>query len=141
VHFVLAFSQADAIAWLCFVLLAGVAVGLWISFKQPPQKAEEAKEKLNEAREKLDAAKAHIEESTSAAAGGNLESFNESAENASNAAAAAGAFTEAPKSAIEQVEGILGALPENLRLAGVLVLLGTVLIGVATIQKGGVSLF
>jgi hypothetical protein len=32
-------------------------------------------------------------------------------------------------------------LPENLRFAGVLVLVGTVLIGVATIQFGGTSLF
>jgi hypothetical protein len=39
------------------------------------------------------------------------------------------------------VQGIVAALPENLRFAGLLVLVGTVLMGVATIQFGGVSPF
>jgi len=146
VNLVLAFSQADAVAWLCFliggiVLFGGVAVGLWNSFRNAPQKTEEAKAKLDEARAKIEEAKAHIEESTSAAAGGNLESFSESTADASTAAAAAGASTDAAKSALEQVQGIVAALPENLRFAGLLILVGTVLIGVATIQFGGVSLF
>ena len=145
-NLVLAFSQKDAVAWLCFVigttvLFGGVAAGLWTSFKHAPRKAEEAKAKLEDAREKIDEAKAHIEDSRSAAAGGNLESFNESTADASTATEAAGASTDAAKSALEQVQGIVAALPENLRFAGLLILVGTVLMGVATIQFGGVSLF
>ena len=49
--------------------------------------------------------------------------------------------TEAAKSALEQVGSIVASLPENLRFAGLLVLVGAVLMSVATIQFGGTSLF
>jgi hypothetical protein len=48
---------------------------------------------------------------------------------------------ETAKSALEQIGGIVGSLPEHLRFAGLLVLVGTVLVSVATIQFGGTSLF
>jgi len=51
------------------------------------------------------------------------------------------ASADAAKSALEQVQGIVGALPENLRFAGLLVLIGTLLISVATVQFGHISLF
>jgi chromosome segregation ATPase len=54
------------------------------------------------------------------------------------AAADAETSAGAAKSALEQVRGILGALPENLRF-GMLVLVGTVLVNVATIQFGNTS--
>ncbi|HET9287130.1 MAG TPA: hypothetical protein VFO26_06185 [Gaiella sp.] len=60
---------------------------------------------------------------------------------ATEAVAAAGASTEAASSALEQVQGIVAALPENLRFAGLLILVGAVLMGVATVQFGDVSLF
>jgi len=140
------FTQGDAVAWICFVvgvvvLFGGVAIGLRVSFRQAPQKASAARAKLEEASAKIDEAVAHIEASTSAAAYANVESSMASAADASTAAAAAGESAQAAKSALEQVQGIVAALPENLRFAGVLVLVGTVLMGIATIQFGGVSLF
>jgi hypothetical protein len=143
---VIGLSQADIVAWLCFalgavVLVGGAAIGLWTTSRQGPQKTEEARAKLGEARARIEEARAHIEETTSAAAGAGLEAVAASSAQAWTAAQAAGASTEAAKSALEEVEGIVAALPENLRFAGLLILVGTVLIGVATIQFGGVSLF
>lgn len=48
---------------------------------------------------------------------------------------------DARKTALEQAGSIIGSLPENLRFPGLLVVLGIVLMSVATIQFGGVSLF
>jgi gas vesicle protein len=143
---VIALTQADAVGWLCFVLgavvlVGGAAIGLSTSLKRAPQKTEEARAKLEEARARIDEARAHIEETTSAAADPDPESVAASSVQASTAAEAAGASTDAAKSALEEIQGILAALPENLRFAGLLILVGTVLIGVATIQFGGVSLF
>jgi FtsZ-interacting cell division protein ZipA len=143
---VLAVSQADEVRWTCFVvgiivLFGGVAIGLWTSFRQAPVKAQAAKAKLDEAAAKIAEAKAHIEQTRSAVAVSNLESSTVSAADATTAAEAAGESAEAAKTALEQVQGIVAALPENLRFAGLLVLVGTVLMGVATIQFGGVSLF
>lgn len=140
---VVALTQADAVAWACFlvgitVLAAGVGVGFWTSLRQAPAKAREARAALEEASEKLQQARRHAE---TAAAGSTLEGLAPGAAGGKDAAQAAQESTEAAKSAIEQVEGIVGSLPENLRFAGLLVLVGTVLIGVATIQFGGVSLF
>jgi hypothetical protein len=137
---VIASAQADAVGWVCLVigtlvLGAGVFTGLRTSLTEAPGKA---KDKLDEASQKIDEAKEHIDRTTEAMEGG-LETAV--AAEAKSAGQAAGTSADAAKSAIEQVEGIVGALPENLRFAGVLVLVGTVLIGVATIQFGGTSLF
>lgn len=135
--FTIASFQADAVGWIC--LLVGIAVlgaGVWIGFRTGVTQApEKAKEKLAEASQKIDEAKEHIERTTAATEGG-LESAGPA-----EAGAAAGSSADAAKSALEQVQGIIGALPENLRFAGVLVLVGTVLMSVATIQFGGTSLF
>ena len=138
----LALSQADFVAWACFVVgvltfLGGVGLGYWISFRRTPAKTEEAKTKLDEASANLDKARQHINESMMASG---LESTAAAAD-ASTAVNAADDSASAAKSALEQVEGIIGALPENLRFAGLLILVGTALIGVATVQFGGVSLF
>jgi uncharacterized membrane protein YcjF (UPF0283 family) len=142
---VIAFTQADAVAWICFVvgialLVAGVAIGLWMSLKQLPRKAEEARAKLEDASAKLEMARAHVQ-TASTAANANLESFTPGGAGGKNAAEAAQESTEAAKTALEQVQGIVGSLPENLRFAGLLVLVGTVLMSVATVQFGGISLF
>jgi hypothetical protein len=42
---------------------------------------------------------------------------------------------------LSKCKGSLPPLPENLRFSGMLVLVGAVLISIATIQFGGVSLF
>jgi len=119
------------------LLLLGA--GVWMGFKTSLTEAPEtAKHKLEEASRRIDETKEHIDRTTAAMEGG-LESAG--ATEAMSAGQAAGTSADAAKSALEQVEGIIGALPENLRFAGVLVLVGTVLIGVATIQFGGTSLF
>ena len=110
-------------------------MGFKTSLTEAPEKA---KHTLEEASRRIDETKEHIDRTTAAMEGG-LESAG--ATEAMSAGQAAGTSADAAKSALEQVEGIIGALPENLRFAGVLVLVGTVLIGVATIQFGGTSLF
>ncbi len=141
-----AVTQADVVAWLCFgigtaVLTVGVALGTARSLRHAPAKTEEASAKLDEARARLDAATVHIAASTSAVATADLESFDASAADASTAAQAAGASVEEAKSALEQAQSIIAALPENLRFAGLLILVGAILMGVATVEFGGVSLF
>jgi FtsZ-interacting cell division protein ZipA len=143
---VIALTQADVVAWVCFVLgaiflVGGAAIGLWTSRRQTPRKAREARAKLEEASSRIHEARGHIEETTRAATESNLESVAASSAQASTAAQAAVASADAAKSAVEEVQGIVAALPENMRFAGLLILVGMVLIGVATVQFGGVSLF
>ena len=140
------FGQADLVGWICLVvgvgvLLAGALIGVRTSLKQAPQKAEEAMTKIDEAQANIVQAKAHLEQTSVAVGEANLEGVGAAADGATQAAEAAQQSTEAAKSALEQVQSIVGSLPENLRFAGLLVLVGTVLISVATIQFGGVSLF
>lgn len=45
------------------------------------------------------------------------------------------------QSVLQEIGSIVSALPENLRFAGLLVLVGTVLMSVATTQFGGHALF
>ena len=142
----LAVSDAHFVAWACFgigvlTFAAGVGIGLWTLLKGAPAAAEQAKTKLEEARKHIEDARSHIAVTSSVAASSNLESVAQSAAQASVAADAAGDSNEAAKSALEQVQGILSALPENQRFAALLILVGTVLIGVATVQFNGVSLF
>jgi hypothetical protein len=129
-----ALDNAEAIAWLCFVLGAIVLiVGLYIGLKTAPEKVEK------ENKQKLDEAKTKLEETTSqlkAATSGNLEGGA-----AAGAAATATEKAEEAKSALEQVGGIVGSLPEHQRFPGMLVLVGTVLMGVGTIQFGGTAIF
>lgn len=143
---VVAVTQAEFVAWTCFVvgialLGVGVFLGLRLSAHGVQEKAAEAKAKADEAHASLAEARSHIEETSAAVAGSGLEGVGASTEAATEAVAAAGASTAAATSALEQVQGIVGALPENLRFAGLLILVGTVLMGVATVQFGGVSLF
>ena len=92
VSLVVAFGQADAVAWICLVigtlvLSAGVLTGLWTSFKKAPQKTEEAIAKIDEAQAKIAEAKVQIEQTTSTVADANLEGFE----------SAAGDATERPR--------------------------------------------
>lgn len=142
-------DNAEAVAWIClivgvFVLVAGVVAGFRTGGAS--EKVDDAKEKIDDVKSKVEDAKNKIGEAKDKivgsggleAGGGGLEAA--SAE-ASNAADAASSSAEAAKSALDQVAGIVGSLPENIRFAGLLVLVGTVLISVATIQFGGTSLF
>ncbi len=120
----LSISNLDASSWICFVL-GGIVllVGLYLGLRKPAVDNKKA----------LDEAKAKITELTSQlqkAKEGKLEDGVDLA-----------ATAEGAKSAIEQVGGIVAALPENQRFAGLLILIGTVLMGVGTVQFGGTSLF
>jgi hypothetical protein len=146
----LALTQADAAAWICFgvgivVLACGLVVGLWTALKRAPAaaatKAADAKAKLEDAQAKITEAQTRIAQTSSDVRRGSLEDFTTAAPGATEALMAAGQSAEGAKTAFEQVEGIIASLPQNLRFAGLLVLVGAVLIGVATIQFGGVSLF
>ena len=143
---VIAFTQADAVGWLCFafgaaVMAAGVTVGLRTSFTQAPQRAAVAEAKLQEAQMRIDEVRDQLEATRSAMAAPNLEAATDPTMRVSAAVGEAGVSAEAASSALEQVQGIVSALPQDLRFAGMLVLVGTVLISVATIQFGGTSLF
>jgi hypothetical protein len=134
----IALTNAEFIGYVCFflgavVLVVGAYVGLATSQKSPVKGAtDDAKAKLEAAKETLDEAQEKIEQAKDA------EPHTALAEAAGGEATAA---TEKAKSALEQAHDIISALPENLRFAGLLVLIGTILMGVATIQFGGVSLF
>lgn len=125
-------DNAEAIAWICFILGAIVLlVGLYIGLKIAPEKAaKENKEKIDEAKAKLEETRTQLQAATS----GNLEG-------GAAAGAAATANAEAAKSALEQVGSIVGSLPEHQRFPGMLILVGAVLMGVGTIQFGGTSIF
>ena len=124
-------GSAEAVAWICLalgaaLLLAGVVIGLALSFKKAPTDVEK---KVEEAKSKVDALK-------DTAKTGALAATSDE-----QSAATAEGQAEAAKSTLEEISGIIASLPENLRFAGLLVLVGTVLISVATVQFGGHSLF
>jgi hypothetical protein len=123
--------SAEIVAWTCFVvgivlLLAGVLIGLVLTFRNTTKHVEH---KMRQARAKVD-------ELTETAVSGSLHSHADH-----EAAASAEAAGAEVKSALDEVSGIVGALPENMRFAGLLILVGTALMSVATVQFGGQSLF
>ena len=124
-------TQAEIVAWTCFVLgtvllLVGVVLGFYVTFRST---REHVKAKMEQAKQKIDELKATAVSSAKA------DSANEPA------AAAAASTAEAAKGTLEEVQGIIAALPEAARFPGLLILVGTVLMSVATVQFGGHSLF
>jgi hypothetical protein len=125
-----ALNNAQAVAWICLIVgialsLTGAGIGGFLSWTKAPADAKKA----------LDTAKTKVEDTQKQLASGRTGGLE--AAGAGSAAASA----DAAKSALDQVQGIVSSLPENLRFAGMLVLIGAVLMSVATIQFGGVSLF
>ena len=123
--------SAEIVAWACFVvgivlLFAGVAIGLGLTFWKRTQ---DVRQKVEEAKGKVDQLKA-------TAMSGSLKATPDQ-----DAAASAESVAADAQSTLEEIGGIVGALPENLRFAGLLILVGTVLMSVATVQFGGHSLF
>jgi hypothetical protein len=123
--------SAEIVAWTCFVvgivlLFAGVLIGLALTFRKA---AKEVQEKMKVLRRKVDELKD--------------TAINGSLKPSADEQSASAAETKAAdvKSTLDEVSGIVGALPENLRFAGLLVLVGTALMSVATVQFGGHSLF
>jgi hypothetical protein len=129
-------NSAQVVAWLCFglgvlLLLAGAVIGLVLSFGKAPKgvTAKDATAKVEDAAAKVQTLK------TTAVAGANNPTSD------STAAAAASTQADEVQSVLEEIGGIVSSLPESLRFAGLLVLIGTVLMGVATVQFGGHSIF
>ena len=124
-------SSAEIVAWTCFVvglvlLIAGVLVGLALTFRKTTK---DVKDKVMQLRSKVDELK-------ETAINGSLKASADE-----QAASAAEMKAAEVKSTLDEVSGIVGALPEHLRFAGLLVLVGTALMSVATVQFGGHSLF
>lgn len=134
----IAVSNSEFIGYACFivgavVLLTGVAVGLFTSLKGPVKgTTDDAREKLQTARTALEVMPDRVDDAKEAQPGS--DTAEQAAEDVKGKAAEA-------RTAVQQVQDIISALPENLRFAGVLILIGTALMSVATIQFGGVSLF
>ena len=149
---VMVLGHAEPVAWFTLVvgilvMLGGVFGGLHISLTKAPssQSAETAKRQVEEAVSKIEVTEQHLE-----AARSELEVIGSSAlesggqpdvSPATSATVEATASAQSAKSALEQIQGIVASLPENLRFSGLLVLVGAVLISVATVQFGGTSLF
>lgn len=141
-------GNAAAVAWICLVvgvmvLGAGAYIGVnntvATTRQDTKKKLEEAKAKLDAAMEGMGTARARIGEVRALAdKEGGAANASDAAKEAADRAAVS---TAEAKSTLESISSIIGALPENLRFAGVLVLVGTVLVSVATIQFGGTSLF
>lgn len=122
------------IAGLCFLAgLSVLAAGCWVGVKTKiTGTTQAAKDHLADAKQKLEGAEANLRAGVrSLANGGSPGGEGEAAVSQQNQA----------KSAIQQASDIIGSLPEALRFAGLLVLVGTILIGVATIQFGGTAIF
>ncbi len=123
--------SAEIVAWMCFVvgivlLFAGVLIGLALTFRKTTK---DVRDKVMQLRTKVDELK-------ETAINGSLKASADE-----QAASAAETQAAEAKSALDEVSGIVGALPEHLRFAGLLVLVGTALMSVATVQFGGHSLF
>jgi hypothetical protein len=128
-------NSAFWVAWISFglgaaLLLAGVIIGLYMTFAGQVAKAKEkVREKVNEAKAKIDELK-----TTAVMAA-------QTASESTTAATEASGAAEAAKTTLDQVADIIGSLPEAMRFPGLLVLVGTILVSVATVQFGGHPLF
>jgi len=124
-------TSAEIVAWACFVvgivlLFAGVAIGLVLSLRRVTK---EWHQKVTQLRGQVDDLKA------TAVSGSMRAAPDESAASAAEAQAAQ------VKSSLDEIGGIVASLPENIRFAGLLVLVGAALMSVATVQFGGHSIF
>jgi 3-hydroxyacyl-CoA dehydrogenase len=129
-------TNADIVAWICFVvgiamLGAGVVLGLVLGFRKTAKSVT-----AKDATAKLEEAKQHVADlKDTAVTSATQANPNEAAARAATNSA------DAAESALGDIGSIVGALPENLRFAGLLVLVGTALMSVATVEFGGHSLF
>lgn len=135
---------SGGVALTCLVLgvvliVSGTAHGIAVSSRE--SRLAQVKGELDAAQQRFQDTRLQLE---SMQAGG-LESVGGGLAGASSqlhrVAADAESTAGAAKSAVEQIGGLVGSLPENLRFSGVLLVVGTVLVSVATIQFGGTSLF
>jgi hypothetical protein len=123
--------SAEIVAWTCFVigivlLFAGVVIGFALSFRKTTKDVQEKVMRL----------RGQVDDLKDSAVTGSLRATADE-----GAASTAEAKAAEVKSTLDEISGIVGALPENLRFAGLLILVGTALMSVATVQFGGHSLF
>lgn len=116
-------SRADDVASVCFVtglglLILGAVIGYWredADIRELKKKIKELEQKLKEAKEGLESTATPTDEQRAAA---------QDLEKAASA-----------------IKGLLEAFPEKLRFAVFMMVVGTLLMSVATIQFGGTSIF
>jgi hypothetical protein len=130
-------ASAQIVMWTCFVvgvvlLLSGVVIGLYLTFTA----AVTSTATSAQASGKVEQAKEAVETLMTTAV--DAAQTPQTSPEAEKTAAVAG---NTAKSALDEIGAIVSSLPENLRFAGLLVLVGTVLMSVATVQFGGHSLF
>jgi Flp pilus assembly protein TadB len=128
-----ALKNPEIVAWACFVLgIAVMVVGVVDGLRNAPKKAAKDKELVKEASEQAEQLKAQQDQVRDLSAKGEATAADEKAAEASS---------KAESSVLASVGTIVASLPEYQRFPGMLVLLGVVLMGVATIQFGGTSIF
>jgi hypothetical protein len=132
-------AVVGAVCLVVGLMLIGVGAYLGVKY-QVRATSQEAHVQLARARQEIQDASAQIDQVRNAVTGPQLEGVG-GAEVMADAASKAADSNEKAQSALEQVGSIIGSLPENMRFAGMLVLVGTVLVSVSTIQFGGTSLF
>ncbi len=134
-------SHAEIVAWICFgigavFVLVGAGIGVrlsWLISSQPsPVTAKGVGAKVEEAKENVEQLK------TSAVNAAAADPNSDAASKATSAAQQEGAKASG---VLNEVAGIISALPERLRYAGFLVLIGALLMSVATVQFGGHPIF
>lgn len=134
----LALTDAQFSAYVClFAGLVAFALGLTVGAVQTftlraKGTTDQAKAKVEDAQTKLSAIDDHVDVAVAANAGSSEATT--AGDNAKDAASEA-------QSALAEASAIIAALPEKSRFAGLLVLVGTILIGVAAVQFNGVQLF
>lgn len=131
----LAASDAAVGGWICFGLgglmfLVGLVLGAYIGWKEAVGATREKVEA------KVDLAVKKVSDLTARA----VDAANTDGKDAA-AATAATATGGSTTAALKEVEELLKTLPERLRFAGFLILIGALLMSVATVQFGGHSIF
>jgi hypothetical protein len=124
-------DNAEIVAWVCFglgalLVLLGLLIGLVLSFRKV---ATDVKAKVADASATVD------QLTTVAVTSALTDSANQSAADDAEDKA------EEVKSKLGEIGSLVGSLPEHLRFAGLLILVGTVLMSVATVQFGGQQIF
>lgn len=126
--------SAELVAWICFAAgLALVGLGVYLGLTTKAVAKKEAEGKIEAAQDAVDqlAAQGQAQVGAEAQLGPTAAATKAEIETTKDEA----------KSKLGDLGTIIGSLPEHLRFAGLLVLIGAVLVSVATVQFGGTALF
>jgi hypothetical protein len=128
-------TSANIVAWTCFALgVVLVLAGVWNGLRAKPAAT---KEKVDEVVADANTAVERLEQQATNQVRASALGGDEAAQATEDATQAA---TEA-KGKLSELSSLVGSLPEHLRFAGLLIVIGAALISVATVQFGGTSLF